>query len=104
MLHARPSQRSASVTPAPESLTKVPTAIQAEAAEHDTENSWPFDAKGFGLETTDQPPSAALAAVASEPITSIALATATAPLTQTAARKNRNPRRVKSPSSVSSLR
>jgi hypothetical protein len=39
MLHDRPFQRSASVTPSPEAITYVPTAVHTDAPEHDTENS-----------------------------------------------------------------
>ncbi len=48
-LHLLPSQRSASDTPRPERFTKVPTAVHAEAAEQDTEDSWPLGPRRFSL-------------------------------------------------------
>ena len=62
MRHLLPFHRSASVTPAPELLTYVPTATHESAAGHDTQNSCPVGITGFGLGATDHPDPGAAAA------------------------------------------
>ena len=79
--HLLPSHRSASVTPAPEALTLVPTATHELAAGHDTQFSCPVRTAGFGLGVIDQPGAEAL--TGTEALAGIAAA----PASTTAARR-----------------
>src|SRR5215510_13570196 len=49
MLHLVPFHRSARLTPMPEALTYVPTAMHQCAVGQDTQKSWPVGTRGFGL-------------------------------------------------------
>ena len=55
MRQVLPFHCSASVTPMPDALTNVPTAMQLRADGHDTQKSWPVGTTGLGLRVTDQP-------------------------------------------------
>ena len=72
MRHVLPFHRSARVTPTPEALTYVPTAVHEAAPVQDCRNSWPVGTRGFGLGVIDQPVPEALAGVARVPTTSTA--------------------------------
>src|SRR5215813_7344369 len=63
LLHRDPSQLSARVTPSPVRFTYEPTAMQEVLFGHETQNSWPVGAAGFGVGTIDQPLPEALAGV-----------------------------------------
>jgi hypothetical protein len=67
-LQLAPSHRSASVTLTPDLLTLLPTAVHDEAAEQDTEKTWPFGPTGFAPGTIDQPPDEPGAADAPPPV------------------------------------
>src|SRR5689334_12106215 len=54
MRHEVPFHRSASATPAPETLVYPPTAMHELAVEQDTQKSRPVGITGFGLGVTDQ--------------------------------------------------
>ena len=69
MRHRLPFHCSARVTPTPEVLTYVPTAVHEVTAVQDSQNSWPVGTLGFGLGVIDQPEPAALAGVARVPTT-----------------------------------
>src|SRR5215471_19896953 len=61
LLHRDPFQLSASVAPSPVRFAYEPTAMQEVLLGHETQNSWPVGAAGFGVGTTDQPRPEALA-------------------------------------------
>jgi len=82
MRHEVPFHRSARLTPMPEALTYVPTAMHEFAAGQDTQNNWPVGTRGFGLGVIDHPPAGPLAGAAEAPIRMVAAAVAR----QTAAR------------------
>jgi hypothetical protein len=64
LLQLVPFHRSAKLTPVPEPSTEEPTAMHMAASGHDTENSCPVGASGFGMGTLDQPGPAAPAGTA----------------------------------------
>ncbi len=72
MRHVLPFHRSARVTPTPEALTYVPTAVHEVAPVQDSQNSWPVGTRGFGLGVIDQPDPEAPAGVARVPTRSTA--------------------------------
>ncbi len=72
--HDVPFHRSARVTPTPEVLTYVPTAMHESAAGQDTQKSCPVGILGFGLGVTDQPGPEATAGAARAPIRMVASA------------------------------
>src|SRR5215469_14103989 len=82
MRHEVPFHSSARLTPSPEVLTYVPTAMQEFAAGQDTQNSWPVGTCGFVLGVIDHPPAGPAAGAAEAPIRMAAAAVAR----QTAAR------------------
>ena len=82
MRHEVPFHCSARLTPMPEALTYVPTAMHEFAAGQDTQNNWPVGTRGFGLGVIDHPPAGPLAGAAEAPIRMVAAAVAR----QTAAR------------------
>jgi hypothetical protein len=67
MRHVLPFQCSARVTPAPDALTYVPTAVHEVAPVQDSQNSWPVGTRGLGLGVIDQPVPEALAGAAKAP-------------------------------------
>src|SRR6266498_287085 len=72
MRHVLPFHRSARVTPTPEALTYVPTAVHEVAPVQDSQNSWPVGTLGFGLGVIDQPAPEAPAGAARVPTRSTA--------------------------------
>src|SRR5262245_23298941 len=72
MRHRLPFHCSARVTPTPEVLTYVPTAVHEVTAVQDSQNSWPVGTLGFGLGVIDQPAPAAPAGAARAPTRSTA--------------------------------
>jgi hypothetical protein len=72
MRHVLPFHRWARVTPTPEALTYVPTAVHEVAPVQDSQNSWPVGTRGFGLGVIDQPESEAFAGAARVPTRSTA--------------------------------
>jgi hypothetical protein len=62
-----PFHCSARLTPGPEGLVYVPTAMHESAAGQDTQKSWPVGTRGFGLGVIDHPPPQALAGTARAP-------------------------------------
>lgn len=70
MRHFVPSHRSARVTPTPDDLTYVPTAMQELAAVQDSQKSWPVGTLGFGVDVIDHPTPEALAGAERVPIRS----------------------------------
>src|SRR6266542_673068 len=72
MRHVLPFHRSARVTPTPEALTYVPTAVHEVAPVQDSQNSWPVGTRGFGLGVIDQPDPDAFAGAARVPTRSTA--------------------------------
>ncbi|HEX9413771.1 MAG TPA: hypothetical protein VF916_09745 [Ktedonobacterales bacterium] len=68
MRHDVPFHCSARLTPTPEVLTYVPTAMHELAVGQVTQKSWPVGISGFGLGVIDHPDPEALAGVAKAPI------------------------------------
>jgi len=62
-----PFHCSARLTPRPEGLVYVPTAMHEFAVGQDTQKSWPVGTMGFGLGVIDHPPPQALAGAARAP-------------------------------------